>query len=108
MGRPNHEPDGPGKTEAAPAVRDDADAGSGAAWTDGTRTMEACRGQTARAAPDARRSDPTTATGVSRRPRCGPGRVGTGPDRPGADGDRRPRPPPNRLDQRHQPDGDPR
>jgi hypothetical protein len=47
MGKPGHEPDGPGKTKAAPAVRDDADAGSGAAWTDGTRTMEACRGQTA-------------------------------------------------------------
>jgi len=38
MGRPGHEPDGRRKTDATPAVRDDGDAGSGAALRDGTRT----------------------------------------------------------------------
>ena len=37
-GRPGREPDGRRKTDAGPAVRDDADAGSGAARWDGTRT----------------------------------------------------------------------
>ncbi len=107
-GKPGREPDGPRKTDARPAVRDDRDVGSGAARRTAREPQEACRGPIARAAPDARRGHPEPPTGVRRRARRRPRGAVADPHAGGPVRDRRSRPAPPALDHGHQPDGHPR
>ena len=70
--------------------------------------QEACRGPTARAAPDARSGHPGPPRRLRRRPRRGACRARADPARRGPCRHRRSRPAAPRLDRRDQPDGHPR
>ena len=108
-GRPGREPDGRRKTDAQPTVRDDADAGSGAARWDGTRTTGGVSWTDC-----VSRSRRASRTPLSSRPRTPlPLEAGLdalaltlSPD--GAVGHRRSRAPAAGLDRGDQPDRDPR